>query len=481
MLHIAMDVKRVQYRTPITGGGRGQGYGKKGAVCKYWLQGRCNRNPCKFVHGEVPKSMKYTYQRTMHAHYQTSKQLSHGGRPNSKRSSVGTTNKGDGTLIKNPDHEPKQSSSLTSQEDGTEENGTAKHSHGNSDPEHQDSSFLTSRGDAISQKDAQQSLILDTCNDGDKCQCLNSWFMGEGVSRLAQLEGHEKAVTGIALPFGSDKLYTGNGDGVVRVWDCHTGQFVDGLDLGSEIGCLISDDSWIFVGMRNLVKAWNIQTATEYSLDGPVGQVYALETTGIDMLFAGMQDGGILVWKYNPETNSFQLITNLKGHTCDVLSLKVGRQSLYSGSKDNTIRKWDLDTLQCAQTLTGHSAAVMSLLCWENCLLSCSLDQTIKAWAYTKDGCLEVIHTHNEEHGVLALFGMHDADNKPILFCSCNDNSVHLYELPGFTERGKIFAKQGVWAIESGPGGLFFTGDGAGRVAVWKWLHKQIAEADCTE
>lgn len=50
-----------------------------------------------------------------------------------------------------------------------------------------------------------------------------------------------------------------------------------------------------------------------------------------------------------------------------------------------------------------------------------------------------------------------------------------------FTERGKIFAKQGVWAIESGPGGLFFTGDGAGGVALWKWLHKQIAEADCTE
>ncbi|RVW93964.1 Zinc finger CCCH domain-containing protein 48 [Vitis vinifera] len=366
-----MDVKRVQYRTPITGGGRGQGYGKKGAVCKYWLQGRCNRNPFK------------------------------------------RWNRG---------------------------NGTAKHSHGNSDPEHQDSSFLTSRGDAISQKDSQQSLILDTCNDGDKCQCLNSWFMGEGVSRLAQLEGHEKAQTSFTLEVEMELF-----------------------------------------GFGTAILAWNIQTATEYSLDGPVGQVYALETTGIDMLFAGMQDGGILVWKYNPETNSFQLITNLKGHTCDVLSLKVGRQSLYSGSKDNTIRKWDLDTLQCAQTLTGHSAAVMSLLCWENCLLSCSLDQTIKAWAYTKDGCLEVIHTHNEEHGVLALFGMHDADNKPILFCSCNDNSVHLYELPGFTERGKIFAKQGVWAIESGPGGLFFTGDGAGGVAVWKWLHKQIAEADCTE
>lgn len=38
-----------------------------------------------------------------------------------------------------------------------------------------------------------------------------------------------------------------------------------------------------------------------------------------------------------------------------------------------------------------------------------------------------------------------------------------------FTERGKIFAKQEIRAIQIGPGGIFFTGDGSGQVKVWKW------------
>lgn len=39
-----------------------------------------------------------------------------------------------------------------------------------------------------------------------------------------------------------------------------------------------------------------------------------------------------------------------------------------------------------------------------------------------------------------------------------------------FTERGKIFSKEEVRAIQIGPGGLFFTGDGSGELKVWNWL-----------
>lgn len=34
----------------------------------------------------------------------------------------------------------------------------------------------------------------------------------------------EQVVSGIAFPFGSDKLYTGSKDETVRVWDCQSGQ-----------------------------------------------------------------------------------------------------------------------------------------------------------------------------------------------------------------------------------------------------------------
>ncbi|KAE9621001.1 putative transcription factor WD40-like family [Lupinus albus] len=45
---------------------------------------------------------------------------------------------------------------------------------------------------------------------------------------------------------------------------------------------------------------------------------------------------------------------------------------------------------------------------------------------------------------------------------------VHL--LFRFAERGKIFTKQEVRAIQLGPGGIFFTGDGTGQVKVWNWI-----------
>ncbi|KAG6747462.1 hypothetical protein POTOM_049866 [Populus tomentosa] len=69
--------------------------------------------------------------------------------------------------------------------------------------------------------------------------------------------------------------------------------------------------------------------------------------------------------------------------------------------------------------------------------------------------------------GLLTLCGMHDLEGKPILLCSSNDSSVHLFDLPSFSEKGKIFAKQEIRAIQTGPGGLFFTGDGTGQVRVW--------------
>jgi hypothetical protein len=39
-----------------------------------------------------------------------------------------------------------------------------------------------------------------------------------------------------------------------------------------------------------------------------------------------------------------------------------------------------------------------------------------------------------------------------------------------FSDRGRIFSKQEIRAIQMGPGGLFFTGDGTGELKVWQWV-----------
>ncbi|KAJ4849449.1 Zinc finger CCCH domain-containing protein 63 [Turnera subulata] len=398
-------------------------------VCYHWRAGKCNRFPCPFLHRELPPPQPGA--------------AGNGTHPG-KRGFTGD-------------------SGFSGRRTGNFNNTWGRGGSSNG------SNAGNSNNRVVGARKTEKVCnywVQGSCGYEDKCRFLHAWSLGESFTLLTQLEGHQKVISAIALPSGSDKLYTGSKDETVRVWDCQSGQCMGVINLGGEVGCMINEGPWIFVGIPNIVKAWNTQTNTDLSLSGPVGQVYAL-VVGNGLLFAGTQDGSILAWKYNAATNNFEPAASLPGHTVAVVSLVVGANRLYSGSMDNSIRVWNLETLQCMQTLQQHTSVVMSLLCWDQFLLSCSLDKTIKVWAATESGNLEVTYTHNEEHGLLTLCGMHDIEGKPILLCSSNDNTVRLFDLPSFTERGKIFAKQEIRAIQTGPGGLFFTGDGTGQVKVW--------------
>lgn len=306
----------------------------------------------------------------------------------------------------------------------------------------------------------------------DDCKYLHSHVIeGSNVTFMTKLIGHDnKPIRGVAFlsHSGSAKLHSAGQDNKLIAWDCHTGQGTN-IPLGgdSEVGCLLGEGPWLFVGLRNAVKALNTANLTELLLDGPKGQVHALAIAN-QMIFAGTHDGTILAWKFNPAANTFDPVTSLTGHMLPVVSLVSVKDKLYSASMDHTIRVWDLETFRCIQTLGDHTSVVTSLLCWEQFLLSCSLDGTVKVWDTTSSVALEEIYTHIEKHGVLALCIMKDEQANPILLCSGNDNTVRIYDLPSFHERGRAFSRNEVRAFEIGPDGIFFTGDGMGELKVWK-------------
>ncbi|KAL3834506.1 hypothetical protein ACJIZ3_009242 [Penstemon smallii] len=378
---------------------------KQQKVCYHWLQGKCTRFPCSFLHSELPTAKR--------AHQ------GFGREDNYPR--------GSGGLRRTPNYYSNNNNNTWGRQQSQ--------SQSQSQPPV-----------SVNRKKIEKLChhwIQGNCRYGDtNCKYLHQWSSGDCFLLLTSLEGHQQVVTGITLPSGSDKLYTGSQDETVKFWDCQSGQMAGQVNVGGAVGCMLSEGPW----------AWNIQTSTELSLNGPVGQVYSL-VVGSDLLFAGTQDGTILAWRFNVAANCFEPAASLTGHTLAVVTLVV----------------WSLETLQCLQTLQGHTDVVMSVLCWDQFLLSASLDKTVKVWVATDTGNLEVTYTHTEEHGVLTLCGMHDSEAKPVLLCSSNDNTIRVYDLPSFSERGKIFSKKEVRCVQIGPGGLFFTGDGSGQVKVWKW------------
>ncbi|KAL2613612.1 hypothetical protein R1flu_025304 [Riccia fluitans] len=318
------------------------------------------------------------------------------------------------------------------------------------------------------------------CQRGENCNYLHAHTANPEITLIKQLDGHGKTVRAIELPAGSSHLYSGGGDQTLRVWDCNTGECTNVIPMGGDVGALLSAATWLFVGLPNEVKIWDMQSHAQQSLSGPQGMVHSLAVI-TDMLFAGIQDGKVLAWKFSTVTNSFEPAASLLGHTGAVVSLMIHGNKLFSGSVDTHIKVWDLGTGQCVQTLQGHTHVVMRLLIWDKFLLSCSLDGTVRVWAPNPEGLFEHRYMHPEENdvevkprsvelaGALTMCGTMDSSGKPVLICSYNDNTVHFYDLPTFSERGTIETRDEVRAMQVGPGGLVFSGEGNGGVKVWRF------------
>ena len=72
----------------------------------------------------------------------------------------------------------------------------------------------------------------------------------------------------------------------------------------------------------------------------------------------------------------------LEGHDDVVYALAAWGDKLISGSRDDTIRVWDLSTGGLDATLTGHERAVFALAVEGERLYSASADGTIRVWVW---------------------------------------------------------------------------------------------------
>jgi len=109
-----------------------------------------------------------------------------------------------------------------------------------------------------------------------------------------------------------------------------------------------------------------------------------------DRIVSGSEDNTIRIW----DINTGQCIHTLQGHTHWILSACVAGDRIVSGSRDRTIRIWDINTGQCLHTLQGHTSWIKSVCVADDRIVSGSFDNTIRIWDINTGECLHTLQGH---------------------------------------------------------------------------------------
>jgi WD40 repeat protein len=112
----------------------------------------------------------------------------------------------------------------------------------------------------------------------------------------------------------------------------------------------------------------------------------------VSRVVSGSFDNTLRVW----DLESGQTIRTLQGHTREVsaVALTPDGRRVVSGSQDNSVRLWDLESGETILTLQGHTGWVyaVALIPDGHRVVSASRDNTLRVWDL-KDGKELVVFT----------------------------------------------------------------------------------------
>ncbi len=169
-----------------------------------------------------------------------------------------------------------------------------------------------------------------------------------------------------------------------------------------------------------------------------------------------------------PKSGTWGCINTLSGHSSWVTSVTISPngQTVASGSLDDKIKVWNLQTGELLQTLSGHSKAVNTVAISPNgqILVSGGDDRTIKIWNLLTGSQLRTLTDHGRDVSSVAI----SADGLTLASGS-KDRTIKLWKLSNGTLRGTLLSPAGmIKSVAISPDGLFLASGGLdNQIKLW--------------
>ncbi|XP_078139151.1 kinesin-like protein KIF21A [Centroberyx gerrardi] len=238
-------------------------------------------------------------------------------------------------------------------------------------------------------------------NVGDTC--------ASNTSRTVTIPAGENQINQIALNPNGTILYAAAGNSV-RVWDLR--RFASTGKLTGHLGpvmCLTVDQTGnnqdlVITGSKDhYIKLFDV---TEGSL-GSISPTHNFEPPhydGIeslvvqgDILFSGSRDNGIKKWDLDRK-DLLQQVPNAHRDWVCALGVVPGSPALLSGCRGGVLKLWHTDTLGTLGELKGHESPINSISTNSSHLFTASDDRTVKIWRARGglDSTLETVDNADE-------------------------------------------------------------------------------------
>ena len=289
---------------------------------------------------------------------------------------------------------------------------------------------------------ADGRYIVSGAND----DTIRIWDVEKPETEPRVLKGHTDNVNGVAVTSDGVSIVSGSQDGTIRIWELATGREVRVLNghVGPVNSVAVTSDGERIVsaGDDGTLRIWDLKAGRELRVmrghKSPVRTVALIDEDR--RIVTGSDDGTVRVWHIETEAGRLPILQHDNG--VQSVAITSDDRRIVTGGEDQIIRIWDVATGKAPKEIKGHTGAVTSLALSEahgstpdgenrravgRRIVSGSADDTVRVWDLETGAQIKVLNGHSDTVRSVAI----SLDGRWIV-SGADDNTARIWSADTF-------------------------------------------------